>query len=619
MLEEIEASKRLIDSHMKVASELIRDYHGEFYRDGVEPTDSMPENHAFEWISLITPKVIWDNPVVNVSSRRSGTDKATIKKLQHALNRWTKDEDLWRTLQRVWYDMAFSYGVTRCTLEESDIYPGADGLKPLRPCIKRLPPKRFRVDPRADHISEARWMGHLWVRDKNDLMSDDRYNREAIMDIAADADLDMAGADKDAPHRKEIVGYEIWVPEKEYEGASADDGYHGTIYTLATANNHATGKSAEPLWIRDPRPFYGPVTGPYALWGVYLVPGQVLPLSPLAATYKQVKELNTHAAAAARSAARTKKFIGYDPAMAEAGKAVKSAEDGTVVAVPGLKEGAVQELEFGGVGEGQYGYLALLRDRVDRSTGINESSRGNAEKNTTATAVAAASQGMSDRIALIQSLFTDNTAGVLYSAGWYMWHSEFVVFPLGDEAVPDVAPRPKYLPPEAEAETVAMDTGMDESLVKAALSWSPKIMWAGGIEDGFYDELDLQIEPYSMQRVDDSVLQRRALDVFDLVTRAAPTMIQSPHIDWQELLDQVGEPMNMKGLGDKIKMPMLEQLWSMQFGAMQQPQQQQAQQQSQIEAQAAQAAMMQQGAPMAPAMDQAQQIGSELGQAMNLA
>jgi hypothetical protein len=73
----------------------------------------------------------------------------------------------------------------------------------------------------------------------------------------------------------------------------------GRVVTMAQAGG--------PVILRD-EPYDGPKNGPYTMWGVYEVPGQVYPLPPLGATEEQSDDLNDHAYAASKSAKTHKKF-----------------------------------------------------------------------------------------------------------------------------------------------------------------------------------------------------------------------------------------------------------------------------------------------------------------------
>src|SRR4051812_43510873 len=84
------------------------------------------------------------------------------------------------------------------------------------------------------------------------------------------------GADAIERQRKRVNLYELYLPE------------HGRIITLAE-----TGP--QPVILRNEE-YFGPDEGPYTLWGLTSVPGELLPLSPLVALWDEFLELQQHAA-----------------------------------------------------------------------------------------------------------------------------------------------------------------------------------------------------------------------------------------------------------------------------------------------------------------------------------
>jgi hypothetical protein len=93
----------------------------------------------------------------------------------------------------------------------------------------------------------------------------------------------------------------------------------GRVVTMAQAGG--------PVILRD-EPYDGPKNGPYTMWGVYEVPGQVYPLPPLGATEEQSDDLNDHAYAASKSAKTHKKFAVGRKGNADDAKAVKDVKSG---------------------------------------------------------------------------------------------------------------------------------------------------------------------------------------------------------------------------------------------------------------------------------------------------
>ena len=77
-------------------------------------------------------------------------------------------------------------------------------------------------------------------------------------------------------------------------------------------------------------------------------------------------------------------------------------------------------------------------------------------------------------------------------------------------------------------------------------------IFTGGDVDGDYDDLLMQIDPYSMERTSEVVLQRRAIEVVQLIGNIAPLFAQAPWVDWPTVMGMLGQTMNIPSLGSII-------------------------------------------------------------------
>ena len=81
-----------------------------------------------------------------------------------------------------------------------------------------------------------------------------------------------------------------------------------------------------------------------------------------------------------------------------------------------------------------------------------------------------------------------------------------------------------------------------------------KIMFHGGIEGIPFEQLGIRIEPLSMERVSQVTMQRRALQMLNLVSTVAPLIPQTPYVQWKDVLGSVGDALNMPNFGDFFDM-----------------------------------------------------------------
>tara|TARA_R100000458_G_scaffold52515_1_gene54074 strand:+ start:1155 stop:2999 length:1845 start_codon:yes stop_codon:yes gene_type:complete len=540
---EIEHAENLRDAHLAAMSEQVEKFTGPHYANG--QSEYVPENHYYEYVSLMVPRLIFDNPRVRVSSRRSGTQQDVAEALRHGLNRWCRDSDFRKLLTLTATDSLFNYGVLLVTEEINQTLTSHERTearsKPMWPVITRVPQKRFFVDPLATNLHEARFMGHKWVRDKEDLLAEARenpdagWNSQALEQLAEGTGTDELYDRPDAPDRGEIVAYEIWVPEiEDAETMGPDAGFHGTIYTLATGASQSEDER-DTMMIREPRAYYGPRWGPYVFFGMYPVPDSIYPLSPITAVEGQVEDLNRHVSAAAHSAENYKKLVFTDASDPRLQQKLKESDD-YVIPVQGLDKQKMVQAEIGGMTPTQMSYIEAARDRLDRNSGIQEAQRGNVEGHGTATEVQIAEQAATIRLAFQKQQFQDAVERALRTVAWYLYYDDRIVFPLGQDA--------------------ANELGMTD----------PWLVGGSHEEDSgaTFDDLELEIEPYSMERTTEGQQQRRAMEVLELITNISPMIPQAPYINWAELFTMLGDAMNV---------PKLEQLidvdFAMELGGMQ--------------------------------------------------
>ncbi len=510
--------------------ELIAGYTGSFYREGVGPEIESHENHAFDLMVNTLPAMSFYNPKVYIKSRRPRVHREIAQSSKHGMNRWISDVNLSEILDEIALDMLIGYGVALVTLEPLPGYE-ADDIPPLRPRVSRISPYRFIQDPQALSERETRYKGHRWTRDKEDLMRATRlnprtgrkeavFNRELLRSLTEDTSGGLGQRDRNLFNtsqpqtqipRSQVSGYELFVPED------------GMIYTMA--QEAASDKFG---WLRPPRKAFGPPWGPYILFGLYWVPESPWPLSPLNVSAALADELNAHLDQISEQADSARQVTIMQGGEQDAGvQTVKNARNGDVISVPGFDASMIQVITVGGPSVEQMAYADRLRARIDRKTGMPEFIRGNvagatATENTLA-------QGASDkRSKFMQLRFRRKVKKLLETALWYMTESENVVFPVPiTEDQPD---NPEF------AEFSAGGKNEKDGL------------FIGGHQPGqdfnFFD-LELEIEPMSMEYVDQSVLQRRADEVFAWLTQSSQLMVQTPWLNWPLLAEKYFESRNI--------------------------------------------------------------------------
>lgn len=606
----IEASEKIRDSVINASRRMVMEYAGSYHRIDKGPEEPVPENIYKQWLDSTKPKIVYDNPKVVVTNNRSGMHRHVSKAMQGALNWWAPQVRYNAMLKRLFDDAAFSYGVFMTNWEPMPDYRHLLGKEriPFIPIPRRISPSRWFCDYQCEMYTpldgNVRLAGHVTRKAKYQLMEDSTYHADVVQEIAADMGTEKWTKE---PSRQvslfrnpgahgsdgDIYLYEVWVPEKRM---TDDPRAHGSILTLAVAMSHS-GERTKPRWIRDPYPFMGPPWGPYTMIGYNYIDEIPYPLSPFAAHYEQIQEHNAHREAAALAASNYKRFIAVNSGNRAGGEAIMEAEHGGVTMVPNLNKDTVQNLETGGVHENVYRYLNLIDQAMERSLGRSQTSQNVGKHDPTATEVASGDAVQSTREAVLKDGFEGATVEGFGAAAWFMYHEEDAAYAMPPEVASSFVPRPPGLPPENLAGQIALERGLPLQTVQDALHWNPKVIFAGGPAKNViaearvpgddeptyvissntrgtrFSDLGLEISPMSMGKQDAALQQRNALLIGSEIIKAAPMMVQYPHVNWEEWLNMIGDSLNMRDLAERIlNLPFLEQLRLQQQGGAQ-PQQ----------------------------------------------
>lgn len=501
------------------------------------------EVHSGAWWKLasdIKPSVVSTNPAVFIDT--FAPDAAQhADALRFGLNAWINRVNLFNILDRVADDMLWDYGVLRVrlvprkgsTLRE---YAGIGVQIPaLIPDAQYIMPPQFGSDPDTSP-DLAQFQFHWEIRNLSELAAETDPTGAPLWDLDALQKLsqepkpddlrkdtmhdDLSNEDLD---RDEVVVFHVWcrVTRK--------------VYCIGYTP-HANEKDG--VFLRQPTDYFGHPAGPYVIFGVVWIRGQAYPVSLTALFERNVAEQDEHRKKARDDARAAKKMLAVEGA--KLAKAIVNKENNGILAVDSLTK--LQELEFGGVQPATADYMAFLDNDWEMLTGLSQVRQGNVDADATATAVVEASSAADRRVKYIQSRFRACTRELLTRVAWLMWSSDMVEFP------------------------VPVDDPMTGQTVQG--------FFRGGVQEGddaSFEDLELDIEPFTLEHVDQNALRSRMTEVFNLVTAVVDRILANPlaaaAIGWEELINDTMETLNVKKGGRRyIKWPMVRLLVQMQIG-----------------------------------------------------
>lgn len=524
--EEVEHAIKERDAILVHMERRLERYFGEFYSDNVRPADDTYEPYEFELASNMLGHLIFNNPKTSLSDVSAGENLESVQADEVALNQLIKDIEFEQTGRRVAFDALFGFGVFMVLVEVLPGYEDWPGPKPVRPTAKRLSPRRYFRDTRSG--DGCRFEGHTWAMDLEEMLEAKKadgtpmYDEEIVRGLGVDADLDKVGLSKraqDGPARNQIVGIEVYARET------------GMIYTLGFgASTDGKGRAA---FLREPRKWVGDPRGPYVMVGLCDSGDEPYPMSLLAATQKTVNELNAHAKLTSHEAATAKRIGLFDANDKALAAAMVNGVSGTAYGVPGFRREAFEIADFGGPNPASIEHQARLADRIDRVGGLTDARRGNVEPSSTATAEAIADRAADMRSRQMHRMYTLAVIRTLDGLLWIMQRFRSVSFHVS-------ATNPK--------------TGKPES---ATYVGGP----LPGQEPPRQRTTSVNIEPYSMEMVNQALLQARMERMLEVVPNTLDYALKNPAYKVRNAIDDYCQAFNISGGADRyVDFEMLEQM-----------------------------------------------------------
>jgi len=542
-LEEVDAAIRMTRSYMACGLDQMRRYVGPYYTREGNDEQAYPENHYFSYVSLVVPKIIFRNPRVRTTTARGGGARMAAKAVEHGINRWIRDNEVRKFLsQGPAVDMLFGWGVVLTANEPLPAHqplelPNGTKVKtPFMPRVYRISPVDFFQDPSARCERELRFRGHVIRRDKEDLIAeaekDSTWNLDAVRMLEASGDLDQMDRDGGrVPFRRstrqvdrnQVEYFEVWVPE-----LGVDDGdtrYNGQLLTLSRVL--ASDGKVSSAWMREPRDYYGPRWGPYSVFGCYYASDSALPLAPLPAIEQNIRSLNELRVAADIADKRYKRMVFVPDVDSELADKIQHSPTDHVMALKNLDvQGAkVFQVEVGGASPALREAIEVHRRTLFEISGMDDAQRGSVTGAGTATEHQIADASAAARLDYIRQRFQDGVEHSLKTVAWYLYHDNNIAFPV-------------------EASEEQMELGQE--------AWF--LGGEGEADSGYtYDDLEMEIEPYSMERTNEGLNQERAQAAIQVFSQIVPMAAQFPDgADWVGLLNDFGDAMNTPNLGEKL-------------------------------------------------------------------
>jgi hypothetical protein len=481
------------------------------------------ENFYHEYTSMLVPRMVSGDPRVRVTTPR-GNETAMTAALagQAYVNEWAKRSRHRVLAQKFATDFALGWGIGIMHLDRRSGFDDDDDDPTAWPVLTRLNQGDAWFDPAGGSWESKRYSGYDYATLKDDLIeradTEDGWDMRRVMLMPEDVDLDVVSRDEKAPRRGEVIVREMWVPG--FRLPNAPKWTNGTIFTIGMCSDGKDG------FLRKPMPYFGPPWGPLYLYDAYYVPNQPLGMSPLEAVESMVEELNLHAERLSISTARRKRIGIGDKMFEQEVDSIRNCPDGGVVLLSQFLKEKFAEVELGGATPEQRTAILEIRERLGRSAHMNDIAMGSVGGGGLATEMVQAAEATGIATGFLSQRFSDCDEQALRGVLWYVTHARSL------RAFVD----PKEL-------------GAPEEL-----QGKVEVEIRGGPNDGLtFDDYTLTLERYSMERVSEGLMQKRAMELSNMmlmIGQSAPMI--APFVDLRMMLDKLGEAFNMSDYGQMI-------------------------------------------------------------------
>jgi hypothetical protein len=513
---EVESAVKFRDEHLEAFEEIVKRQHGKFFRKDRKDGPDSPENDVHTYKAFMLPELCFGTPSARIAAKRPSIHEEVADALDAAVESWIAESDFGAEVQFTVDGAISGYGILHISVESPR--GGGYSADALRPYACDIPARKFLIDKDCEKHKYARFYGHQYERDLDQVLANPRLTPEAIEKLtemagegeATTKENPLAFTDGDggsSPEKKKLKLVDLYIVET------------AQVATLAMMDG-----TPQPFWVNQPRPFWGPKNGPYVIYGMYHIDGDPLPMGPIQPWLAQSQEKNAHLAAAAVDASTAKKLWLTDASQPDVKKAITDGNNGDVIPIKGLNKDSVVEIETGTMSNNRLEYIATIQERMDRVSGQSDAQRGRAAK-TTATEADIVESNADIKTEWMRSKVVIATTIAIKNVLWYFIHDPNVVQKVSRQ-----------------------DPATGEMIEGIFIGGN-----AEGEDPVDVDDFTITLDPQSMQRTDDTVLQQRWLQLIQLCPQIAQLQQMGFNVRW--LVDQYGNTINQRNLSKSLFAP----------------------------------------------------------------
>ena len=347
----ISHSRRRLEPYRVRRLTALREYVGRNYSDQGAP-DRVPVNFIDLAINIYSRQLASNSPAITVYTRQKEL-RIFAKEFEYAINHLLTQIGFEEALRTATIDALFSVGIIKTGVCEPDNAIRGFLLRAGQPFAESVSLDDWVHDMNAQRMSECAFMGNRFRVPLDAVKNSDLYTNTEKVGAVRRSRTNESGDpkafslgnessyDKDEAYEYAEL-WEIWLPQEQRVVTFASDD---------TGAPHTVIREVE---------WDGPEEGPYHMLSFSDVPGNTMPLPPVATLIDLHELSNTLFRKLGRQAERQKDIVGFRGSAEGDAKALQNAADGELIRMD--DPDALKTYKFGGIDQQSLGFMLQTKN-----------------------------------------------------------------------------------------------------------------------------------------------------------------------------------------------------------------------------------------------------------------
>ena len=412
-----EESWRKLEVYRKKRIQSIQQFVGTHYSDD-GAAKSVPINLIELAVTTYTQRLIARNPRFLVTTKFPSL-RPPAHNLQLALDHLTGELDLDKRLQSCVVDAMFGLGIMKVGMARGN-FAEVDGeeIDIGQPYAEPISLDDWVIDMTAKTQVEAEYEGHRFTMPIDEAR--EIYDEPSLEPIT-DTNYNFTG-----DQRERYIG----AGQEDQEDRYTDMGeflelFHRPTNSINVFELNSEGKLRRQLWKSER---YGPEQGQYIWLNFHRVPGNIMPLSPVA-TMRDLHDVVNLMYRKMEQQAERQKTIGIvRPGGEDDGRRIVEANDGEMIKSDDPKN--VGEIRFGGVDQTNFAFMKDGINMFSWTQGNLDAIGGLGPQAGTLGQEEIIESNSSKRVSFMQGRVLTFVRDVGRSLAWYLWNDPFIEIPI---------------------------------------------------------------------------------------------------------------------------------------------------------------------------------------------